>query len=108
MKINLNKPVLQIDGKRFQQMSPDGALSDMPETLGEHLYGVVAMSIRGDEGLDLDKKLKLYRLAQRVFAEKGDASFTAEEISTFKERANRMYPGAHLVGALCDLLEEAT
>lgn len=105
MKINLDLPVRQMDGKAFQMIGPEGTPVDMPGTLREHLFSILGMSLRGDEGLDPQAKMRLYRLQQRTFLETGVASFSAEELATFKERANRMYPSAHLFGTLCDLLE---
>lgn len=94
MKLNLDQPILQIDGAPF----------DPPAKLDAAIFVALVSPLKGDESLDLTRKLELHRLAERVKTGSPVISVTAEELARIKERAGKLYT-IHFLGQLVKMLE---
>ena len=106
MKLNLKRLVKTIDGKDFMHATPDGrGLEEKPITLQQAMFNALVSQLRGDEVLDLQKKLEVHKLANKVSHAEDSASFTNEEIVMIKDRASKLY-GVHLLGQFVQLIEE--
>jgi hypothetical protein len=105
MKLNIDRNILTLQGKCFQQPSPDGSkLVESPCTLQEAMFAALTSQLQSDAAFNLDQKLKVHRLASKVVRASGVTAFTAEEIALVKERAAGLY-GIHFFGQLVEALE---
>lgn len=94
MKRDLDLPLLTIDGKPYEDKA----------TLKTVLFSAITVPVDSDQTMSTDDKMKLYGLAQRVYAG-GIADFKAEEIALMKARIGKLYP-VLVVGAAFALLEQ--
>ena len=94
MKINLNQPILQLDGTEF---------SDKP-TLKIICFLAVTTPLKTDEALAAAEKLRLYRLAQKIAAD-SVADFDAEDIALLKDRICKVIAHVVVLGRAFDMLE---
>ena len=94
MKINLDVPILQLDGTEF---------SDKP-TLKIICFLSVTTPIKSDETLTAADKIRLYRLAQRIA---GDSvvDLDAEDVALLKDRISKVIAHVVVLGRAFDMLE---
>jgi hypothetical protein len=104
MKIDLSRQLTTITGEAFKQMSPSGALIDMDCSLRTAILTALIAQLQTDAQLPAQKKLQLYRLAQKINSAEAIIDLSAEEIVAIKERANSVH-GIQFYGALDDALE---
>ena len=83
---------------------PDGNDHPGSTTLGALLFQVATTPIAGDDALPADQKLKLYRLAQRLYSV-GVIDFVAEDIASLKDRMRRGPFSIWAFGQVCDMLD---
>jgi hypothetical protein len=95
MERNFNQPILQLDGKPF----------DDQLTLGKAVFMCTSTQLRGDESLDLNAKLRLYALSKLGFDGGVSVKLTSEDVTTIKERAARAFSNYIVVGRIVDALE---
>lgn len=105
MKVDLNAKIRAIDGKVFRQFAADGkTLVDWDCDLKELVFASLKAQFQSDFGLSVPDKMKIYRLAKRVYEADGQISLESEEVTLIKERARQAY-GNEQFGAMVDLLE---
>jgi hypothetical protein len=93
MKIDFEVKLKDPMGKDFS----DGA------TVKAAAYAAMTAQLPEDQQMQMDAKLKLYRLTQKI-AEGGVLDLPAEDIATIKQRASKALPLIGF-GALADALE---
>lgn len=79
--MNLNTPLLNLDGNEFEDKA----------TLKTVILGALINPIRGDEGMAPEAKVACFRLMMKVNDKADDCSFTAEETTLIKDRVGRAY-----------------
>jgi hypothetical protein len=99
MQRNFDVVMTQFDGKPF--FLEDGVTQ---MTLGKCCFMATSMTMKGDEGLDLNAKLRLYKLSEQSFRG-GVVDITAEDVATLKERAARAFGSFVLIGRIVVALE---
>ena len=104
MQRNLDQVLPQIDGEPFRNVDKNNQITETPLTLGNVVFNVSSLSLRGDEGLELAAKMRLYGLA-KVAYHGGTVDLSAEDIATIKERVGRAYGNFVLIGAVIEALE---
>lgn len=95
MKTKLDTPITDLDDKPF----PDGA------TLRTVLLGACLNTLRADELMDAQQKVKLYLLSKKI-SEKGDAELTTDDVVLLKERVGKAY-NPLVVGRVYEILDPA-
>ena len=94
MKINLDVPILQLDGTEF---------SDKP-TLKIICFLSVTTPLKSDESLAAEQKIRLYRLAQRI-AGAGVVDLDSEDITLLKDRIAKAVAHIVVIGRAFDMIE---
>lgn len=94
MQYDLSTQILNLDGKPFE----DGA------TLRTMAFAAVTAALPDDQNKDLQHKLRLYALAQTIYAG-GMVDLTAEDVALIKDRAARTFAHVVALGRMCDILE---
>lgn len=94
MRVDLNSPILQLDGTEFGDKL----------TLKSVCFLAVTTPHKDDEGMAVDLRMRLYRLAQRLVAG-GISDFDAEDIALLKERIGKTIAPVVIMGRAFDLLE---
>jgi hypothetical protein len=94
MKLNLNKPIKDLDGNIIEKITAKSLIRDALVTLGED-----------DKNLSGEAKYTQFSLALRITeAGDGEVELSSEEITKIKALVGRMfYP--LVVGRLFDILE---
>ena len=91
---NFNVPILKLDGTEFD---------DKP-TLQSISVLALTTPVRSDESVDINRKLSLYRLAQRLTLDE-EVDVTAEDIVLIKDRISKVIQNVVVIGRAFDLLE---
>lgn len=97
MKISLNSPILQLNGKPFTDV----------KDLRTVCFSAVTVPHPGNDKLSIDKKMELYRLAQRITSTPDEIEFTAEEIVILKTNIAAVFLSVEVIGQSVDLLDPA-
>lgn len=104
MKLDLSRQLTTVTGQPFRQLSPDGSVTDMDCSLRAVILTALITPLQVDAQLPAQKKLQLYRLAQKINGAESTVELPAEDIVAIKERANSVH-GIQMYGALDDALE---
>jgi len=94
MEVNLDKVLVDLAGQPLEPRI----------TLGDVLLTAATAGIPEDQGASGEKKMKLYRLAQKI-SKDGTSHLTAEEVTMIKSRVNAVYPSPLLYGQVSDLID---
>lgn len=93
MRYNLDTDITTIDGKSFEP----------PSTLKAAIFTALSATLRTDERLTPEEKLKLFSLSVRCH-EGGLVDLAAEDVAKIKERAGALF-SIHFFGRMVQLLE---
>jgi len=95
-KINMT---IALNNRKGEELKENGE----PVILRDVLLMTIDGSLPGDDSLESRKKLRLFKLGQKVALE-DEMSFTAEDITLLLERANKVFP-AMVYGQIVSLLD---
>lgn len=94
MKRNLDAPILDLEGRPFEDQA----------TLKTVSFLAATASLPSDQNLSVSSKLELYSLAQKLHTG-GEVDLTAEEISLLKDRIGKTFASVIVIGRAFELLE---
>lgn len=94
--MDLTKPLLDLDGNSF----PDQA------THKTVLIGALLNTLKGDEHMNGEQKLKLYTLSMKINDTAAECRLSAEDVVLLKDRVGRAFPPL-VVGRVFELLDPA-
>ena len=94
MKRNLDLPILQLDGKPFEDKA----------TLKTVAFLAVTATLQSDQSMQVNEKMRLYALAQKVHAG-GVVDLEAEDVALLKDRIGKAFSHVVVIGRAFELLE---
>lgn len=94
MKRNLDAPILNLDGKPFEDLASLKTLAFM----------AVTTPIKSDEQMPVADKIKLYALAHKTHLG-GVVDFSSEELALLKTRIGGLFTHVIVVGRAFELLD---
>ncbi len=101
MLIDFNQVLLSLDGEELKS-SPDKALR-LKEACTNALLGIY----EDDAKILGEEKLRRYKLASKIYKDKGVIEVTAEEITLIKQLLPRLY-GTAVIGPCYEMLEQCS
>lgn len=104
MKIDLTQQLTTVTGQAFKQMAPDGTITDMDCSLRAAILMALITPLQADAQMPAQKKLQLYRLAQKINGAENVIDLPAEDVAAIKERASLVH-GIQYFGAIDDAIE---
>lgn len=103
MKILVNEPILEVDGKELK--TPENTTM----TLADVLIKALVSAHDDDLKTSADEKLKLWMLAEKVEKSRGGSmELTIDEAAALKARVNKMFPSAIIIGNVHKIFEAAS
>lgn len=109
MKLNLDQPILDFDGKEMPQRKD----SKDPMTLKYVFFTALSepsleTNVRGEqipENLNVDQKMKMYKLCSEV-VKGGEIDFVVDDLTLMKERVGKIFISPLIYGRVCEILDK--
>lgn len=102
MKVNLNKNLLDFEGKEaIELVNGKERKKSLREMVSEALY---AAGMNSQKGIDMQKKLKAYKMLQQIINNRGVLDIETEDATLLKEVCAEFFT-AGVYGQIYDLIE---
>lgn len=96
MRVNFNKPILDLDGNPFIQ-------AEKPVTIA-YASKEALLAIYPKEEISADEKVRRFKLAEKIYSSSGDCEISLEEAVLIKKLVGIAY-GANVVARVYEALE---